>query len=65
MQKSMDDKLLFTVPEVARRWSVSERLIWRALSEGLLEPVKLGRATRIRVSDVDRVAREGLAMGER
>ncbi|MBK8233119.1 MAG: helix-turn-helix domain-containing protein [Candidatus Eisenbacteria bacterium] len=63
MQKSVDDKVLCSVPEAARRLSVSERLIWRAISEGILEVVRLGRATRVRVEEVERVAREGLATG--
>lgn len=63
MQTNTDEKALLTVSETARRLSVSERLIWRAISEGALEAVKLGRATRVRAADVDRIAREGLATG--
>jgi len=62
MQTS-DEKMLLSVPEAARRLSVSERLVWRAISEGALDSVKLGRATRVRAADVERVAREGLATG--
>lgn len=65
MQRSTEDKVLLTVPEVARRWSVSERLVWLAIQEGRLEKVKIGRATRVRAADVERVAREGLATGAR
>ncbi len=65
MQQPSMDRILLTVPEAARRLSVSERLIWRAISEGVLEVVRLGRATRVRVDEVERVAREGLAGGGR
>lgn len=65
MQQPSMDRILLTVPEAARRLSVSERLIWRAITEGLLEVVRLGRATRVRVEEVERVAREGLATGGR
>jgi len=61
MQTNTDEKVLLSVPEAARRLSVSERLIWRAISEGALDAVRLGRATRVRVAEVERVAREGLA----
>lgn len=63
MQKQTDERMLLSVPEAARRLSVSERLLWRAISEGALDAVKLGRATRVRSSDVERVAREGLTTG--
>ncbi len=61
--QQLNDKVLVSVPEAARRLSVSERLIWRAISEGILEVVRLGRATRVRVEEVERVSREGLATG--
>lgn len=63
MRTNTDEKALLTIPETARRLSVSERLIWRAISEGALDAVKLGRATRVRASEVDRISREGLATG--
>lgn len=63
MQTNTDEKVLVSVPEVARRWSVSERMVWLAIQEGRLQKVKLGRATRIPMSEVERVAREGLATG--
>ena len=63
MQQPSMDRILLTVPEAARRLSVSERLIWRAITEGVLEVVRLGRATRVRVEEVERVSREGLATG--
>ncbi|MCC7388528.1 MAG: helix-turn-helix domain-containing protein [Phycisphaerales bacterium] len=65
MQQPSMDQILLTVPEAARRLSVSERLIWRAISEGVLQVVRLGRATRVRVEEVERVSREGLAPGGR
>lgn len=65
MRDNMDERVLVSVPEAARRWSVSERMVWLAIQEGRLQKVKLGRATRIHISEVERVAREGLAAGAR
>ncbi|MBK7406131.1 MAG: helix-turn-helix domain-containing protein [Phycisphaerales bacterium] len=63
MQNAASEKLLATIPEAARRWSVSERMVWKAIAEGTVKIVKLGRATRIPISEVERVAREGLSTG--
>ncbi|MFG0243807.1 MAG: helix-turn-helix domain-containing protein [Phycisphaerales bacterium JB054] len=65
MQNTPDRTVLITISEAARRLSVSERLLWKAISQGTLEAVKIGRATRILASDIDRIAREGLRTGGR
>ncbi len=45
---------LVTIAETARRLSVSDRHVWRMISRGELpEPVRVGRSTRLCVSDVD------------
>ncbi|MCW5775899.1 MAG: helix-turn-helix domain-containing protein [Phycisphaeraceae bacterium] len=51
---------LLTVPVVAQRLAVSERWVWRAISEGTIRAVRLGRATRVRAEDVEHIARVGL-----
>jgi excisionase family DNA binding protein len=48
------DKELWTVREIARRLSVSERTVWRLAAQGVLPaPVRLGsRCSRWRAADV-------------
>lgn len=41
-----------TVPQIADRWQVDERTIWRYLREGRLRSVKLGASRRILEDDV-------------
>ena len=55
---------LLTVPETAETLRVSERLVWRYLADGVLPRVRLGGATRIRQSDLNRLIQEGLATEE-
>lgn len=57
-EQSRGERLL-TVAEARARLSVSERLVWRYLKEGQLPRVRLGGATRIRLSDLERLMREG------
>jgi excisionase family DNA binding protein len=52
---------LLSVAEAAARWSVSSRSVWRWISAGEIKVVKLGRAVRIPVSEVERIARQGVA----
>ena len=54
------DRLL-TVREVADLLGVSVRLVNRFLATGKLDRVKLGRATRVRLTDVTQLMREGTA----
>lgn len=65
MQNASNQPTLLTIPEAARRLSVSERFLWKAISGGSLQAVKLGRATRVLAADIDRIAREGLRAGGR
>ena len=65
MQNASNHPTLITIPDAARRLSVSERLLWKAISQGTLEAVKIGRATRVLATDIDRIAREGLRTGGR
>ena len=50
---------LITVKEAAQLLHVSVRFINQRLSTGVLARVKLGRATRVRLSDVTQVMRDG------
>lgn len=54
-----EDRLL-RPQEVAHRLGVSLRTVWRFRQLGILTPVSLGRSTRFRLSDVQRVVRRGL-----
>ncbi|HVU73074.1 MAG TPA: helix-turn-helix domain-containing protein [Mycobacteriales bacterium] len=44
---------LLTVPEYARRTSLSVSTVWRRLANGELKSVKDGRARRIPASEID------------
>ena len=55
---TIEDRLL-TVKEAAALLRVSVRFVNQRFSTGVLERVKLGRATRIRLSDITQVMREG------
>lgn len=55
-----DSPTLYTLPQAATALSCSVGALRKWLREGRLPPVKLGRAVRLRVADVERVAREGL-----
>ncbi len=47
----------YTVAEVAEMWKVSTKTIHRLLRRGKLRAVKVGRATRIRETEVERYER--------
>ena len=53
------DRLL-TVREVAKMLSVSIRLVNRLFATNQLPRVKIGRAARARLSDVERIIAEGV-----
>jgi len=36
------DKPLFTVPETARYWGISQSLVWAEIKRGNLKPFKIG-----------------------
>ena len=52
------DRLL-TVREVAKMLGVSVRLVNRLFATGQLPRVKIGRAARARLSDVNRIMAQG------
>ena len=52
---------LVCIPEASERLAVSERTVWKLLKEGSLTRVRLGRATRIRWSELERVMRQGVS----
>jgi excisionase family DNA binding protein len=53
------DRLL-TGPDAARLLKVSESMVAKLRRSGDLETVHVGRAARVRLSDVERIIREGL-----
>ncbi len=57
--KDTADRLL-TVPEVAECLGISVRLVNRLFATGELPRVKIGRAARARLSDVERIMAEGV-----
>ncbi|MEX0324050.1 MAG: helix-turn-helix domain-containing protein [Puniceicoccaceae bacterium] len=44
---------LISVPEAARLYSFSERIIWRWISEGAVAHHRIGRSVRLSPEDVD------------
>jgi excisionase family DNA binding protein len=58
------DRLL-TVAQVAERLAASERRVWYLLADGTLPRLHLGRSTRVRASDLERLIAELAAQGER
>ena len=59
----MSDRLL-DVPEVAAQLKVSQRTVWVLLQTHQLESVNLGRARRVRESELDRFMSELTLGGE-
>jgi excisionase family DNA binding protein len=55
---------LLTVPEVSERLAISERKVWGLLAEKRLRRIRVGRATRIRASDLENLIAELTAPGE-
>lgn len=48
-----ESNTLVTVDEVAKRLSLSRSSIYILIRKGLLNPIKIGRCSRIRLQDVD------------
>lgn len=46
---------LLTPDEVASKYRISKVTLWRWAKDGLLKPVKMGRKTFYRQSDIERV----------
>jgi excisionase family DNA binding protein len=51
--------LLLRMREVATRLHVSEQMVSKMIADGRLHAVRIGRAVRVPVAEVERVAREG------
>jgi len=51
---------LLSIPQVAKRLSVTEACVRKWLAQRRLPRVKLGKLTRLRTLDVDKIIREGL-----
>jgi excisionase family DNA binding protein len=51
---------LLTIHEAAARLACSPGALRKWMTKGLLQPVKLGRAVRLRAADVARAASEGI-----
>jgi len=63
MTEKSPERMAVTVPEAARRLSVSTATVWRLLDRGDLARVRIGRAVRVPVESIDalmRGAREGV-----
>lgn len=43
----LTDKLVYSAPDVAKMFSVNERTIYKAIEEGRMKCVRLGKAIRI------------------
>jgi excisionase family DNA binding protein len=54
------ERLLYSVEEVARIWSIGRSSVYAAIQNAQVAFVKLGKSTRIPRAEVERVAREGL-----
>lgn len=52
-QKETD--ILLTPDEVASKYRISKVTLWRWAKDGLLKPVKMGRKSFYRQSDIERV----------
>jgi excisionase family DNA binding protein len=46
-------EVLITVPEAARRLAISRSYLYQCLQRGALPSVRIGRARRIRVTDLE------------
>ncbi|HEV2125450.1 MAG TPA: helix-turn-helix domain-containing protein [Chloroflexota bacterium] len=51
-------RLLYRVPEVAAMTGLADSYIWRLIQRGELPVVKIGRATRIRIEDLQKFIEE-------
>jgi excisionase family DNA binding protein len=55
-----DPLRLLTVEQVAERLQISERSVWRWITEDVLPVVRLGRAVRVRPADLRRLIEIGV-----
>ena len=54
MNSNTDNRLLLTVLEVARRLGMGRSFVYQLVSKGEIPSIKLGRARRIPVSDLEK-----------
>jgi excisionase family DNA binding protein len=51
-------RLLVTSEEAAEMLGIARSSLWKLIAEGRLRPVKIGRSTRIPVTDLERFVEE-------
>ena len=55
LNRKKETETLLTPDEVASKYRISKVTLWRWAKDGLLKPVKLGRKSFYRQSDIERV----------
>ena len=55
LNRKKETETLLTPDEVASKYRISKVTIWRWAKEGLIKPVKMGRKSFYRQSDIERV----------
>ena len=55
LNRKKETENLLTPDEVASKYRISKVTLWRWAKDGLLKPVKMGRKTFYRQSDIERV----------
>lgn len=55
LNRKKETETLLTPDEVANKYRISKVTLWRWAKDGLLKPVKMGRKSFYRQSDIERV----------
>ena len=55
LNRKKETETLLTPDEVASKYRISKVTLWRCAKDGLLKPVKMGRKSFYRQSDIERV----------
>lgn len=55
LNRKKETETLLTPDEVASKYRISKVTLWRWAKDGLLKPVKMGRISFYRQSDIERV----------
>ena len=55
LNRKKETETLLTADEVASKYRISKVTLWRWAKDGLLKPVKMGRKSFYRQSDIERV----------
>lgn len=55
LNRKKETETLLTLDEVASKYRISKVTLWRWAKDGLLKPVKMGRKSFYRQSDIERV----------